>query len=339
MNPNLLRLLAAALLLPLLPAISSCVHEFPAPAELTGVRLHVRHNIDWEDYDFNFTRAESEWQARYIYRVYPKGYTQVATAEFTEFRDDLSLSDFSTTLPLPPGDWDIYVWQDFVRSDGYGFYDAADFSAISYSSPYTGNTDRRDAFEAGLSLTVGSSIEADYTENAEIELSRPVAKYVFVATDFEKFYHKMQTRADNASDGQILPSWGQLDDSQRNEFLKGFEIVGLYPFFMPSVYDLFSGKVTDSSRNISYTGGIRPYDEKYAEIAFDYVFLDDQPGSVQVQIGLRWPDGSLSALCNTITVPLKRSQTTYVYGEFLTTDIGSGLDVDFSFSGDFNIKL
>lgn len=331
--------MAASLLMPLLPALSSCVHEFPAPAELTGVRLHVRHDVNWEDYDFNFTRSEAEWKARYIYRVYPKGYTQTATAEFTELRDDLSLSDFSTTLQLPQGEWDIYVWQDFVKSDDSGFYNTADFSAISYISPYTGNSDRRDAFEARTSLTVASSTEAGYLENAEIELSRPVAKYVFVATDFEKFYNKMLTRTDNHADGQPIPSWSQLDDSRRDEFLQGFEIVGLYPFFMPSVYDLFSGKVTDSSRNITFTGTIRPYDGNYAEIAFDYLFLDNQPGSVQVQIGLRQPDGSISALCNTITVPVKRSQTTYVYGEFLTSDIGSGIDVDFSFSGDFNIKI
>lgn len=329
--------ISALLLLP--GFFSSCVHEFPEAGESTDFQLTVRHDLGWDEYHMTGNRSETGWQARYIFRIYPKGTTAIPIFEITRLSDDLTLSDFTTRMKLPKGEWDIYVWQDFVEGEEKTFYAAEDFSAITYSSPYVGNTDRRDAFEGRLSVNVSSSIKADYQESREIMLSRPVAKYVFIATDFEKFYHGILTRGEASQTEKEYPAWSQMDEGERNEIIQNYKIVGLYPLFMPSRYDLFSRKIKDSSRSVKYTGDIRPLDDKKAEIAFDYVLLDNQDSGVQVQIGLQKPDGTVSALSDVITIPIKRSRVTYISGDFLTSNIGSGLNIDFSFSGDFNIKI
>lgn len=335
----------AGLTMMLSPAfLASCVHELPEAGTKTGLKLTVHHDKEWTDYDYDTeaTRGEDSWKARYVYRVYPKGMRTYPLFELTELRDDLSLADFTAELSLPAGEWDIYVWQDFVERRGDShvpFHDVSDFSAISYTEPYTGDTDRRDTFEGRVSVSVESSIDAGYQPEATIDMSRPVAKYVFIATDFDKFFRELQTRGSDHPAEAVYPSWGELDEEERNELMQGYSVVGLYPFFMPAVYNTFTRKVVDSKRSVSYKASIRPLDDKHAAIAMDYVHLDPIPGSAQVSLGLRRPSGEILQMTGIITVPLKRSQCTYVYGPFLTTQVGSGIDIDFSFSGDFNIKI
>lgn len=335
----------AGLTMMLPPAfLSSCVHEWPEAGVKTGLRLTVRHDKEWTDYDYDTegTRAEETWKARYVFRVYSRGMRTYPVLELTEMRDDLSLADFTAEFSLPEGNWDIYVWQDFVeqRADrDVIFHDVTDFSAITYTDPYVGDTDRRDTFEGMVSVDVESSIDIDYQPEATINMTRPVAKYVFIATDFDKFLRELQTRGSDKPVETAYPTWGEFGESERNELMQGYSVVGLYPFFMPAVYNTFTRKVIDSRRSVSYSARIRPIDDKHAAIAMDYVHLDPIPGSAQVSLGLRQPNGEILQMTGTITIPLKRSQCTYIYGPFLTTEVGSGIDIDFSFSGDFNIKI
>lgn len=319
---------------------TGCVHEWPEAGERREVALNVHHLLGWTDYDFivSGTRAGQDVKAYYIYKVYRRGETSDPVYVFSEERDDLTLADFTYRMQLPVGEWDIYVWQEFlVGGRKLPFYDTDKFPAVTYNLPYEGDTDLRDAFDGHVSVDVKESIEAGYTVTAEVEMTRPFAKYVFVARDFDKFYDEMSTRFPSVA--QQSKAWSMLTPEQQVKALQGFEVVAVYPFFMPAVYNIFTGKVVDSWRGINYTAGIRPLDNTTAYIAMDYVMINHLPSGAQVQLGLRTPDGALTSLTQVITVPLKRGQITYVYGDFLTNDIGSGLDIDFDFSGDFNIEI
>lgn len=323
--------------------ISSCVHEFPDTAESGSVRLTIVHDLSWSELDYDYARSgddsrREEWSVRYIIKAYKHGDTSIPVHEFVRFSDDLDLDPFITGIELPPGDWDLYIWSDFIHGKE-SYYEATEFSEITYTRPYTGDTDRRDAFEGmAEKVTVEESYDASYRVDRTVTLHRPTARYVFIATDFRKFYNET-LRPSLEPKSLQAPAWGSLPAPQRNELLKGYSVTASYPLFMPSVYDMFRQKVTASERGVTYGASITPIDDDEARIAFDYVFMNHHSTSAQVQLILHTPGGDNIIMTPTVSVPLKRGQTTYVRGKFLTTDIGGGIDIDFDFSGDINIEI
>lgn len=316
--------------------LSSCVHEFPHNADTVTVLLTIKHRLDWTEYEYivDGSRAASA-QARYRVEAYAPGTTGAPAHTFTFYRDDLSLADFTAELQLPPGQWELRAWQDITVQGDEPFYNADNFAAISIVRPYRGDTDRRDAFEGLTSVTVPETFMADTRAGATMEMERPLAKYVFIATDFDKFYNEtvIGSRGDEAS------RWEDLSPEQQQIALSRYNVVAVYPFYMPAVYNMFTERVVNSWTNMSYTATVRPLSPTEAIIAMDYVFINHHESGAQVQLGLKMPDGQTLRLTDVITVPLLRGQITYVRGKFLTTSAGSGIDIDFEFSGDINIKI
>lgn len=336
-----------ALLGVLLLMAGGCVHEFPDVNRHVNVRLKIRHSLGWTELDYPIVTKTGEedadadkWQAHYQIHVYPKDDHSRLVYSYEFDREDLNLSEFETTIPLPPGEWDIYAWQDFDMGDAGSvsgtFYDSENFSAISCVKPYVGDTDRRDAFEGIISVEVPETIDAGYTVDAEMDMERPLAKYVFIATDFDKFYSETLTRNANR---QPPTRWDALTGAQRSELLQGYSVIARYPLFMPAVYDMFTGRLRESWTGMSYTASIEPINEKEAIIAMDYVFINHAESGAQVALMLKLPNGEVLNLTNTIDVPTLRGRVTYVLGDFLTTSQSGGLDVDVTFSGDINIKI
>ncbi len=325
----------------------SCVHEFPELSDTVRVRLKVTHDLNWTSLDYYINEnsksrdskaAEEGWTARYILKLYPRGEQKIPVRVYTINRDDITLADFEMDVMMPAGEWDIYVWQDFTNPNEVPpYYETGNFEAVTYAKPYRGDTDMRDAYEGFISLDVPKTMEANYVKTGELEMSRPFARYVFIATDFEKFYNESLSRY-NMPMGK--PSrWDALSEAQKQEALKGFSVLAKYPWYMPAVYNMFTQKVIDSWTNMYYEAEIRPLSSQEAAVAMDYVMINHLESAAQVQLGLKVPDGSIIGLTSTISVPLKRGQTTYVRGDFLTASAGSGLSIDFSFSGDFNIQI
>lgn len=325
--------------------LSGCVHEWPEEFAQVNCKVTIKHDLNWTEYDFNVatrrnntvTKA-SRWQAKYIFKAFPEGETKGEVFSQVIFSDDLTLAPFTADLNIPEGDWDLYIWQDLVDENGKSFYNTDNFAAITYNKPYVGNSNERDAFQGMVTVHIPRTYNADQIVEVETTLTRPLAKYVFIATDFDKFI------TETVKSGNYLPvldgmKWEQLNAEQRKELLKGYSVVTAYPYFMPSVFNEFTQKITDSARGMSYEGSITPISANEAVIAFDYTMINHRESGVEVQIGLRTPDGKLVALTSIISVPIKRSQITYVRGNFLTSNAGSGIDIDFSFGGDFNIPI
>lgn len=332
---SIISLFSLSFLMALASGLMSCVHEWPEQDnDKVKVCLKVRHDLTWTEYEYALDAAarsgSSDWKAQYVFHVYRAGDFSAPVSREVLLSDDLSLADFDMALELPSGEWDIYVWQDLVSDGRTPYYDTSDFSHITYLKPYRGDTDRRDAFEGHVSVSVPSTVEAGASLASDITLERPTAKYVFIATDFDEFCAETLRKEQAA---------GTLGAPAKAPTLEDFSVIARYPLFMPGVYDMFDARVSDSFTGISYDASIRPIDDDEAVIASDYVFMNHHNSGVQVQLSLKSPSGDIAPLTATVTVPLLRGQITYVRGKFLTASVGSGLDIDFSFSDDINIKI
>ena len=143
----------------LLTGTTSCVHQFPEEDDTGIVVLTVLQEREWlPDTVVNLTRADdSGLEIRYDFRVYPKGNRSDIIKEFTIFKEDLTRQDYTTTLELMPGDYDLYCWSDYATPGGESlYYDDSNFGGITYLKPYVGNTDLRDAFRGMTSFTIST---------------------------------------------------------------------------------------------------------------------------------------------------------------------------------------
>lgn len=331
---------AAALLAAALTA-SSCVHQYPEMDDTATVYLNVVQETDWlPDSVVTLTRAgDADVVIRYDFRVYPKGNTSNCIKEFSIFKTDLNRADYVTTLELMPGEYDLWCWSDYAyaSNDEAVYYDDSNFSSITYIKPYEGDTDLRDVFRGMTSFSIE---EAGYEElkpvDATIVLSRPFARYKFIAVDLADFIENEQTRGKMApNDPNKVPQ----DASQRWAKLSDYRVKVIYPMYMPAVFDNFRNNPIDSWTGVSFDCRMLQMSATEAQLAMDYVMVNGQESGVQVMLEVYDPDGILLARTNTITVPTKRDRTTLIYGKFLTTMRSDGVGINPDFDGEFNIEI
>ena len=105
--------------------------------------------------------------------------------EFAFSKTDVSEPDHSVRIDLPEGEYMLRAWTDYV-DDGRlddKYYITSDFSAIKVAEPYEGDTDFKDAF-VGEAPVEAVRVGGGATKSgATIEMSRPLAKFQFVAED------------------------------------------------------------------------------------------------------------------------------------------------------------
>lgn len=321
---------------------TSCVHEWPEPLETREVTLTVHHELPWEYRDFNTgigldTRSEEENLAvRYIYRVYPSGTTEIPVSEHIEYRSDLGLSDFTTVLEVPSGDYDIWVWSDYVRKDSSTglYYNAGSFRSVTYTSPYLGETMRKDAFSGQACVSVPSSIEGEVTVTGELTLRRPLTGYVFVSSDLTEFVKGEIARRKLPTPEESTPE-ASLPDLD----FTGYRVKVSYTGYLPCEYDIFKGKPVDSATGVSYEAGIRALSPTEASVGFDLFFINGTESSVRVAVDIYAPDGERIAGTQNIDIPVSLSTLTIVRGNFLTTKASGGVGISPDFEGEFNIQI
>ena len=320
-------LLAALVQILVLAGATSCSNSgVPCEEVSIPVTFTIHHDQEWTDtvyYPDGFmARSGKEVpgvKLRYCLRAYPKGKTSGKCYTYEFYHNDVSLADFNYTLKLPMGEWDIYAWQDMETAGQEPYYDIANFAAISYISPYRGNTDHRDCFRGVASVSVPPSALSDgKVDGGILNLDRPAGKYVFIANDYDKFVQEQMNKKSPVDNVRV---------------------VAIYSTFMPSVFNNFTNLIADSEPGVRYEAEIEPLGNGRAMIAMDYVLLNSRESGVQVQLAMRDSDGKLVALTEVLTVPLVRGRITYVEGDFLTTSDNSGIIIDFGFDGDINIKI
>lgn len=303
--------------------------------------LDVHFNLDFEmlgefEYDFenpmNIKPSRAELAAhlqRYTINAYPIGDKTAKPLATSTYRFDIGNDDVQVLpLELPPGEYRIVVWADYVRADdeNHRYYHAEDFSEIILNNAdgHPGSNHFRDAFYGETTVNVLTSTEE--TAYAHIELKRPMARYTFISNDLREFLDRETSR---------MRSVPRLPESSLGEY----KVRIVYTQYMPSAFNAHTGKPCDSRLGVEYRSLISAIDGDNAQLAFDYVFTNGSETSVAVAMEVIHQDGTVVARMPQFDVPLKRSHHTTVTGKFLTTKSGGDIGIDNKFTGEFNIEI
>ena len=324
--------IARTIVMALAVSAASCVHEFPEVPETRKVELTVTHKKEWTEYDHVISRGISPENTiiRYHFLVTQPDDHDTKVSEKIIYSDDLTRPDFTTTLDIPTGSYDIWAWSDHAHPDSREsvHHDTGDFANITYTQPYNGNDDRRDAFRGTTPVTVEASTEAETKAHATLELERPFAKYRFVATDLEEFIGREISRRSLAQPRG--PNYAPL--------LGIYRVKMIYTGYMPSKFNNFINRPVDSSVGVSYDGTITQLDDGDALLSFDYVMVNGHESSIPVAVEI-YDGKTLIANTGAINVPIVRNRLTTVRGKFLTSRANEGVGIDPGFDGDFNIEI
>lgn len=314
--------------------VSSCdVHEFPdpKPKEIPFV-LHLEYDTEMPLYKIvemgegGLAKSSSSgYDIRYIVNVYD-GEDDASREELYSFvftKDGVSELDNSVTLVLPEGNYRFVVWTDYVHrgleQDFHYVTERFEYVTLP-ESDHCGSTDLRDAFSGSVTAEV-----SEESTEAEVAMSRPMAKFNFISTDVRNFMAQMAGK--NGLQPQSLSDFS------------GYTVVFIYNGFMPSAYNLHTGKPADSRVGVRFSSAIRQLNEDEAEMGFDYLFVNGSESRVSVSIEVYDADGTLLSRFQPIEVPLMRSKLTTIKANFLTSDADGGVSVDPGYDGEFILPV
>lgn len=308
--------------------LASCnVHEWPHCDETRTYTLNLEFDTAFSQMDFEYTRAQDEtYDMTYTVRAFPiidgnvKRDPYAETAFTREVTDNY---DCTTTLDLEPGKYRIMVWADFREADGNYYYNSDNFADIKLTGQYVGSTDTRDAFAGILDIVVpeqGEEIEGE-SLTSTVAMDRPLGKYQFVSTGLKEFVEK------------------EAQSTMQEEIrLEDYYVVFAYPQFMPSAYNMFSERPSDSQTGVRFFSELTEYGEGEASLGFDYVFVNHSESFITVQASVfRKADDRLVARTPAIRIPLQRNYNTIVRGSFLLTQSNDGVSINPGYDGEFNI--
>ena len=333
--------------------MASCdVHEFPDIPEKRAFHLRLNYDTDmteWEHiYDGTsvieqglgdtYDNHQDYGKIRYIVRTYPVSDKQRTMQDYVQefvFTKDIAEGyDHEVTLDVLPGNYNVMVWSDLVKTSGDNhFYNADNFAEIMLQGDHQGNNDYRDAFRGSGNVTLIADIIERVPDTLDIAMQRPLAKYEFITTDLTEFINKEQTRADAKSKAQSTDG----EDVTTKVSIEDYKVVFYYVGFMPNAYSLFTDKPVDSATGVLFESTLNSLSETEASVGFDYVFVNGTESAVTVQIGIYDNEGTQLSLTEPIEVPLKRSHHTIMRGMFLMSEASGGVTINPDFDGDHNL--
>ncbi len=338
--------------------LSACsVHEFPAADIEHDVVLELEFEkdlpiyktveVDTKSLPTPWTKVsenKSDYNLRHVVQIYRAGingkFDRTVYRRMTFLRDDVGLDKDRLEFTLPVGTYKFIVWTDNVPKNGGKdapdyFYNTSQFEEIILQN-HVGSNDLRDAFRGSVDSDIKSGVET----LVRMGMERPMARFSFVATDFEEFRTKVLTLL--AAKAEASKSVSDTDTKAPDTKvidLEDFKIVFNYTGFMPSSYNLYTMKPADATTGNFFETRMSQIDENNAELGFDYVFVNGDNASVSVSISAYDMDGNLMSKSKPFEVPLMRSRHTVVKGKFLTTMSSGAVGIDPSFDDEFNIEI
>lgn len=340
---------AVVLLLAGLTMFLGCdVHEWPDPKKQIEVCLdvefdtqmtmwnHLRVENDVEEVSLGPTYDHTLPQGaiRYTVRAYElDGNGKIlptVKAEKSFVRDVADGYECKENIIIPPGNYKIMVWADFLEPEREEyFYNVDSFEAVQLLGKCTGCNDYRDAYRGIEDALIETDIIDRAPDTLKIHMERPMAKIEIVSTDLMEFVNKEHTRM-SAVMGEQGPVKVRVED---------YKIVCHYVGYLGSTYSLLSDATVYSEQGARFNSTIQPISDQEASLAFDYVYADEERGYVTLQIALYSKDDDLLAMSSSVVVPIKRDHHTVVRSKFLTTKESGGIGVDPGYDDEFNIVL
>lgn len=226
-------------------------------------------------------------------------------------------------LKLHALDYTLAVWTDYVKAGTTDdlYYDTKDLQYIACTDPYTGSTPYRDCLYGTTALDLRQYRDAwNAKVQVKVELVRPLAKYELIATDVKDFLRK--TKKQRADD-------------------ETFTITFSYGFYLPTVFNVLSGKPADSRTGIAYTTPLTvPTDgQEECTIGTDFVFVNGEESFVKLSMEIQDGDGNVISRTTGLEVPYRRGHLTTVRARFLTNEMQGGVDINDEFDGNIDFDL
>lgn len=315
--------------------LSACdVHEWPETSEFVKCHLRLNYETDITEYEHlydgtsvieqglgeTYDNHREYGKIRYIIRTYPLSETMRTASDFTQefvFTKDISKGyAHEVTLDLLPGNYNIMVWSDLVKSSGNTyFYNTDNFAEITLQSDHKGNNDYRDAFKGKVNISLPTNSTYQINQKINIDMKRPLAKFEIIANDLSDFIE--------AKHGDI------------NLYKAKIQYVG----FMPNVYSIIADRPVASITGEILESTLTKLTDTEVSMGFDYVFVSDRGSTVTVRIGIYDNKGQQVSLSEPITIPVKPSHHTLIRGKFLMQNTTNGVNINPNWGGDYNIIL
>lgn len=332
--------------------LSSCdstIHFYPEepepPKPKTLLILNLKHEQSLPLYKNIIiqapgarSRQEPLWDVRHIVKLYPlsdanskrsSSRGEPLTYIFTHDYDPLS-HDSHLELEVPAGEYDVRVWTDYVL-DGHvnDFrYLTSDFASITVSEPHYGCSDSGEAYKGEVTATV---IEYQTTEK-DVDMTRPMARFRFIATDIREFAEQLNQAGNSRGDNPDNAPGRSVNPDD-------YHIVFRYSGYMPCTYNMFIDHPTNSRVGVKFSGQMVSLSDEEMELGHDYCFTNGKETSVDVAVDVYDREGTLLASSPSVNVPLLRGHLTEIRGRFLTTRTTGGVSISPGYNGNINIEI
>lgn len=322
--------------------LAGCVHDYPTMTEdgeegidPTLVEVNTEVTLDLELVPLEIitqknarsgtTKAASGYRRRFIIEAWRDGKPesrQVSVVDDAE-EDGNGKITLPIRLKLHAVEYTLAVWTDYVAAgtDTDLYYDTKDLQYVACRDPYTGSTDYRDCLYGTAALDLRPYREEwNARVQVKVDMVRPLAKYELIATDVKDFLRK--TKKQRADD-------------------ETFTITFSYGFYLPTVFNVLSGKPADSRTGIAYTIPLTVPDDGTEEclIGTDFVFVNGAESFVKLSMEIRDDGGNVVSRTTGLEVPYRRGHLTTVRARFLTNEMQGGVDIDDEFDGDIDVDL
>lgn len=356
----------------------SCVHEFPDETTPADIVLKLQFNIDIDvNVEMNMnTEGNPDLKSstkvlnsethdiRYMVKFFRFMNGEMITEPVYEHIftvDDINVHEFEERLEIAEGHYRIFVWGDYVEQGGIEdhHYITSDFPRISLnlseSGTYKGSRESRDAYVGYTDIDVVRKGISQTSVEANIDIHRPLAKFIVISDDLEEFVTKITQQKlaqlrEQAASGQISEEEAEIAATKAVD-LSEFEVKFFFQgdestiYNAPVTFDAFSDKPVATRPGLNFTSDIvETYNnetgKKEAQLGFDYLFVNGSETHTRIVVGVYNQDGEQVAMTKSMKIPLKRNQATYVRGGFLMQNVEGGVSIDPGFDGpDYNYEI
>ena len=293
-----------------LSVASGITSEFPTPTSSVSLNLKLDPSMQ-----FDAQTSSTTSDVRFIIEISGQdenGDRGKLLEKKVQSYKPASNGQYPINLELADGKYYIAVWMDYVDENSVEdkYYKTNSLSSISVNTPYIGNDDLKEVYVAQQVIEVSGAATLDMT------LKQPMGKFEFITTDIEKFLGE------------------QADDFD----LSTLKVHVAYSGFLPTEFNAYTNKPSDSSTGISFNCSITQLANGKARLASDYVFVTGSESSVQVVLSIYNNEGELLN-SKPVEVPIQQGKLTTISGAFLTHNSDFGIAINPNLDGEFNIQI
>lgn len=320
--------------------LTGCVHEYPTITNdgsegvdptLVEVSTEVTLDLNLVPLEIIANRIRSgtaeagpEYRRRFIIEAWRNGRIEARQVMVMENTEDGGAGiTLPVNLKLHAVEYTLAVWTDYVKAgtDADLYYDTKDLQYVACTAPYTGSTDYRDCLYGTTRLDLRPYRDKwNARVSVKVDMIRPLAKYEIIATDVKDFLRKTKKQR----------SGGET-----------FTITFSYGFYLPTVFNVLTGRPADSQTGIQFTAPLAiPADgSQECNLGTDFIFVNGAESFVKLSIEIRDASGNLISRTTGLEVPYRRGHITTVRGNFLTNEMQGGVEIDPDFDGDIDVDL